>query len=517
MVRGVGQLLVVGREGNADGGKPLMHDHRESDDLVVPAKPPNKPQGAEVVEGRGSVEGNAVSDTRPGLGTGQGVSTNLTGVRAKARSDGQLRFTALLHHVTVERLEFAYRALRPNAAAGVDGVTWHAYGEKLQGNLVDLHARVQRGAFRAVPVRRVFIPKPDGRLRPLGVASLEDKIVQRALVEVLNAIYETDFLGFSYGFRPGRSQHDALDALATGIVSRRVNWVLDLDVRDFFGQVDQAWLEKFLEHRIADRRVLRLIQRWLRAGVIEHGEWSSTETGTAQGASISPLLGNVYLHYVFDLWANQWRERHARGHVVITRYADDAVIGFQHRDEAERFLTDLRRRLAQFGLEVAEEKTRLIEFGRFAALNRARRGDPNPETFTFLGFTHICGTSRAGRFQLKRVTSKKKMRVKLKSVKAEMRAKRHLPIPEQGAWLASVLTGHYRYYAVPGNSHALRAYRQAVTQLWIRSLRRRSQRDRLTTARITVLEKRWLPRPQVMHPWPDARFHARTLNRSPVR
>jgi group II intron reverse transcriptase/maturase len=456
-------------------------------------------------------------DTRPGLGAGQGVSTNLAGVRAKARSDGQLRFTALLHHVTVERLELAYRALRPNAAAGVDGVTWHAYGENLQGNLVDLHARVQRGAFRAVPVRRAFIPKPDGRLRPLGVASLEDKIVQRAVVEVLNAIYEPDFLGFSYGFRPGRSQHDALDALAVGITGRRVNWVLDLDVRDFFGQVDQAWLEKFLEHRIADKRVLRLIGKWLRAGVIDHGEWSSTETGTAQGASISPLLGNVYLHYVFDLWANQWRARNARGHVVITRYADDAVAGFEHRGEAERFLADLRQRLAQFGLEVAEEKTRLIEFGRFAARERERRGDPKPETFTFLGFTHICATSRTGRFKLKRVTSKKKMRAKLKSVKAEMRKRMHRPIPEQGAWLSSVLTGHYRYYAVPDNSEALRAFRKAVIRLWLRSLRRRSQRQRLTWQRMRELEARWLPTPRILHPWPNDRFHAKTLNRSPVR
>jgi group II intron reverse transcriptase/maturase len=494
-----------------------MHGHQESDDLVVPAKPPNNPAGAEVVEGRGSVEGNAVSDSRPGLGAGQGVSTNLAGVRAKARSDGQLRFTALLHHVTAERLELAYRALRPKAAAGVDGVTWHGYGEDLQANLADLHARVQRGAFRAVPVRRVFIPKPDGRLRPLGVASLEDKIVQRALVEVLNAIYETDFLGFSYGFRPGRSQHDALDALATGIISRRVNWVLDLDVRDFFGQVDQAWLEKFLEHRIADRRVLRLIQKWLRAGVIENGEWSSTETGTAQGASISPLLGNVYLHYAFDLWANQWRARSARGHVVITRYADDAVVGFQHRDEAERFLADLRQRLAQFGLEVAEEKTRLIEFGRYAARDRQRRGDPKPETFTFLGFTHICASNRKGRFKLNRVTSKKKMRVKLKSVKAEMRARRHLPVPEQGVWLASVLTGHYRYYAVPDNSEALRAFRQAVKRLWFSSLQSRSQRHRLTRPRKAALETRWLPQPRILHPWPTDRFDARTLNRSPVR
>lgn len=496
-----------------------MHGHGKSDDPVVPAKPPNElgRSGVEVVEGRGSVGGNAASETRPGRGAGLGGSTDLVRVRAVARGDGQVRFTALLHHVTVERLELAYRAISPDAAPGVDGVTWRDYGQDLSENLEELHGRVQRGAFRAMPSRRVFIPKPDGRQRPLGVASLEDKIVQRALVEVLNAVYEEDFLGFSYGFRPGRSAHDALDALATGIVERRVNWVLDADIRDFFGQVDQAWLEKFLEHRIADRRVLRLIQKWLRAGIIEDGEWSKTEAGTAQGASVSPLLANVYLHYVFDLWAQQWRQRHAAGDVILVRYADDYVAGFEHRDDAERFLVDLRRRLAQFGLELAAEKTRLIEFGRFAARDRERRGEPKPQTFEFLGFTHICAKSRAGRFKLKRVTSKKKMRSKLQSVKTEMRRRMHHPIPKQGAWLARVLTGHYRYYAVPDNSHALRQFRQAIKRLWLRTLRRRSQRHRLTWQRMARLSARWLPNPRILHPWPDARFHARTLERSPVR
>jgi group II intron reverse transcriptase/maturase len=484
-------------------------EHGKSDDLVVPAKPLNKPErsGAEVVEGRGSVEGNTVSEARPGLGAGHGVM-GLDRVRAVARRDGQVRFTALLHHVTLERLEFAYREIRSDAAAGVDGVTWRDYGTDLQGKLEDLHARVQRGAFRAKPVRRVLIPKPDGRLRPLGVASLEDKIVQRAVVEVLNAIYEQDFLGFSYGFRPGRSPHDALDALATGVRERRVNWVLDADIRDFFGQVDQAWLGRFLEHRIADRRVLRLITNWLRAGVIEHGEWSDTETGTAQGASVSPLLANVYLHYVFDLWAHQWRGRHARGQVVVTRFADDFVMGFEHREDAERFLADLHRRLAEFGLELHPEKTRLIEFGRFAAQDRERRGDRKPETFEFLGFTHICAKSRAGRFKLQRVTSKKKVRSKLRSVKTEMRKRAHRPIPEQGRWLASVLRGHYGYYAVPDNSRALQTFRYRVRRLWLKALRRRSQRHRLTWERMGRLTDRWLPEPRILHPWPDERFHA---------
>ncbi|MBV9005273.1 MAG: group II intron reverse transcriptase/maturase, partial [Solirubrobacterales bacterium] len=373
-----------------------------------------------------------------------------------ARKDGKVRFTALLHHVSIDRLRAAYWALEPKAAPGVDGVTWGDYGLDLEANLVDLYARVQRGAYRAKPSRRVFIPKPDGRQRPLGVAALEDKIVQRAVVEVLNAVYEEAFLGFSYGFRPGRGQHDALDALAVAITSKKVNWVLDADIRDFFGTLDRAWLERFLEHRIADKRVLRLIQKWLRAGVIEDGKWSSTEEGTAQGASISPLLGNVYLHYVFDLWADQWRRRHAHGDVVFVRFADDYVAGFERREDAERFLAELRERLAEFGLALATDKTRLIEFGRFAARNRERRGDSKPETFDFLGFTHICARTRNGRFKLKRITSKKKMRAKLRAVKAEMMQRRDLPIPIQGRWLASVLRGHYRYYAVPDNSQALR-------------------------------------------------------------
>src|SRR5450432_1402924 len=404
-----------------------MHDHEKSDRPVLPVKPPNKPgdPGAEVVEGRGLPEGNTAGETRPGRSAGLGVSSDLDRVRQVARKDRDVRFTALLHHVTVDRLREAYRAISPDAAEGVDGVMWRDYGQDLEGNLEDLHARVLRGAYRARPTRRVFIPKPDGRLRPLGVASLEDKILQRAVVEVLNAVYEADFLGFSYGFRPGRSAHDALDALSVGIARKKVNWVLDADIRDFFTSLDQSWLVKFLEHRIADQRVLRLIQKWLRAGVIEDGEWSTTEQGTVQGASVSPLLANVYLHYVFDLWADQWRRRHARGDVILARFADDYVAGFEHRDDAERFLADLRDRFAQFGLELHPDKTRLIEFGRFAARDRARRGDRRPETFTFLGLTHICAEDRHGRFKLKRVTSKKKMRAKLKSVKTEMRRRMH--------------------------------------------------------------------------------------------
>ena len=496
-----------------------MNDRGKSDRLIVPAKLPNKPgrSGAEAVEGRGLPEGNTASEPRPGPRAGQGVSSELDRVRQVARKDKDVRFTALLHHVTVDRLRDAYRAIRPGAAPGVDGVTWRDYGSDLEANLRDLHARVHRGAYRARPTRRVFIPKPDGRLRPLGVAALEDKILQRTVVEVLNAIYEQDFLGFSYGFRPGRSQHDALDALAVGITRTKVNFVLDADLRDFFTSLDQSWLLKFLEHRIADRRVLRLIQKWLRAGVIEDGEWSKTEEGTAQGASASPMLANVYLHYVFDLWADQWRRRNAHGEVIFVRFADDYVAGFEHRGDAERFLADLRERFAKFALELHPEKTRLIEFGRFAARDRERRGLRKPETFEFLGFTHVCAKSKTGWFKLKRVTSKKKMRAKLHAVKTEMRRRMHHPIPDQGRWLASVLAGHYRYYAVPDNSEALRAFRRRVVRPWQHALWRRSQKGRIPWERMSRLADRWLPQPRILHPWPNARFDATTQGRSPVR
>ena len=496
-----------------------MNDRGKSDSPVVPAKPPDNPgrPGAEVVEGRGLPEGNAASKTRPGHRAGHGALSALDRVRQVAQKDKDARFTALLHHVDVDRLRAAYFALRPKAAPGVDGVTWHEYGQDLEDSLRDLHRRVHCGSYRAKPVRRAYIPKRDGRLRPLGVAALEDKILQRAVVEVLNGIHETDFLGFSYGFRPGRSPHDALDALTAGIKRRKVSWVLDADIRDYFTSLDQSWLLRFLEHRIADKRVLRLIQKWLAAGVIENGEWSKTEQGTAQGASVSPLLANVYLHYVFDLWAKQWRRRNARGDVILTRFADDYMAGFEHRDDAERFLHDLRERFAKFGLELHPEKTRLIEFGRFAAERRARRGLGKPETFEFLGFTHICTKSSAGRFMLKRVTSKKRMAAKLSEIKTELMRRRHLPIPEQGRWLASVTRGHCNYYAVPSNSDAIIQFRTQATRHWCRALRRRSQRHRLDWERMNRLANRWLPPARLVHPYPEVRFDARTQGRSPVR
>ena len=497
-----------------------MHDREKSDGRVVPAKPSNNAQGgaAEAVEGRRPAKGNATGETRPGPSAGQGAPSELGRVRRVAATDKEARFTALLHHVDVDRLRMAYFALRPKAAPGVDGVTWHEYGQNLEGNLEDLHARVHRGGYRAKPSRRVFIPKPDGRQRPLGVASLEDKILQRAVVEVLNAIYEQDFVGFSYGFRPGRKPHDALDALAAGIMTRRVNWVLDADFRDYFSSLDHQWLERFLEHRIADKRILRLIQKWLAAGVIEEGTWTAYEDGVPQGASASPLLANVYLHYVFDLWAHQWRTRRARGDVVIVRFADDFVVGFEYRADAERFWADLRERLAQFSLELNAEKTRLIEFGRFAAGSRKARGLGKPETFQFLGFTHACAkTRKSGRFKLKRITDSKRVRAKLRAKRLEMRRRMHQPIPEQGRWLTSVLRGHYRYYAVPDNSAALNAFRKRLIRHWLWSLQRRSQRGTMTWERIWRFADRWLPRPQILHPWPEQRFAAITQGRSPVR
>ena len=496
-----------------------MNDQRKSHSLIVPTKLPNKVKAptAEVVEGRRLAKGNAASKTHSGLSAGQGAPSALDRVRQAARQDRKAKFTALFHHVTHEQLREAFRQLKKKAAAGVDGVTWEQYEANLEGNLKDLHQRLRQGAYRAKPSRRVYIPKMDGRLRPLGIAALEDKLVQRAIVEVLNTIYETDFLGFSYGFRPGRGQHDALDALWTAINRKKVSFVLDADIRGFFDTIDHGWLMKFIEHRVADKRILRLIQKWLSAGVMENGRWTPSEEGTPQGATVSPLLANVYLHYVLDLWVQQWRKQNARGDLVITRYADDFVVGFQYRADAERFRRELTERLAQFSLQLHPEKTRLIEFGRFATEQRARREQGSPETFDFLGFTHICGKSRKGKFLLERHTARKRMRTKLQEVKAELQQRRHLPIPVQGLWLRSVLRGFFAYHAVPTNSRALRVFRTEVEKHWLRSLRRRGQRDRTTWQRLRRLSQRWLIRGRILHPWPGDRFDAKTQGKNRVR
>jgi RNA-directed DNA polymerase len=491
-----------------------MNEGGKSDDCVVPVKPPNKGPvvagTAEMVEGRRSAKGNTASKAPPGHSAGTWASNALDRVREAARRDKGTRFTALLHHVDLARLRKAYWAIRREAAPGVDGVTWAEYGQDLEGNLQDLHARVQRGRFRAKPSRRVYIPKADGRQRPLGIASLEDKIVQRAVVEVLNAVYEVDFRGFSYGFRPGRKPHDALDALTVAITSKRVNWVLDADIRDFFGQLDRTWLRRFLQHRIADERVLRLIDKWLAAGVVEDGTWTECDQGSPQGASASPLLANVYLHYVLDLWVDWWRRQPGRGDVIIVRWADDFIVGFETEQDARQFLTELRERFTRFGLELHPDKTRLIEFGRNADWTRRRRGAGKPETFDFLGLTHICARTRRGRFQVRRITIAKRMRAKLREIKIELKRRRHDPVPEQGAWLRSVVQGHLVYYAVPGNTDAVKEFRSQVARHWYQALRRRSQKTRLTWGRMNRLTSRWLPPVRVRPPYPDVRFAAST-------
>jgi group II intron reverse transcriptase/maturase len=472
-------------------------------------KPPNTagPPAAEAVEGSERAKGNSPEDHDARTQRRVIASNGIERVRQAARGNRTQRFTALLHHVyDVERLRAAYFALKRDAAAGIDGTTWQQYGEALEANLQDLAARIHRGAFRASPVRRAYIPKADGRQRPLGVPTLEDKIVQRAVVEVLNAIYEQDFLGFSYGFRPTRSPHQALDALTVGIQTRRVNWVLDADIQGFFDTLSHEWLARFLEHRIGDRRVVHLIQRWLRAGVLEDGVRTRSEVGTVQGGSISPLLANVYLHYVFDLWVHRWRRKHARGDMVVVRFADDFVVGFEHRAEAERFLTDLRERFARFGLTLHPDKTRLLEFGRYAAWARRGRGEGKPETFNFLGFTHVCSTTRKGWFTVVRQTMRQRWQAKLRAVATVLRQRLHDPVPEVGAYLRAVVQGHIRYYGVPLNTPALRAFRRAIGRLWYRVLRRRSQRTRLTWERMARLIDRWLPRPVVCHPYPLVRF-----------
>jgi RNA-directed DNA polymerase len=501
-----------GRAGKVDDRNPAMHRHGKSDRSIVPTKPPNKAgaPAAEVVEGRGRTKENALQqNTRRTQGRTQRVPSALERVRQVAVRDKGERFSALLHHVTVERLREAFRAIRKNAAPGVDGVTWEHYGADLEQRLKDLHARVQRGAYRAKPSRRAYIPKPDGRQRPLGIAALEDKIVQRAVTEVLNAIYETDFLGFSYGFRPGRRAHVALDALAIGIRFKKINWVLDADVRSYFDRVSHDWMQRFLEHRIADKRMLALIRKWLKAGVLEHGEWAASEEGTPQGSSISPLLANVYLHYVLDLWAHQWRTRQAHGDVIIVRWADDFVVGFQYEADATRFREALRDRFQRFALELHPDKTRLIRFGRFAHRDCRRvDGRKKPETFNFLGFTHTCGVTRQGTFRVRRTTMKTRLTAKLQEVKAELRRRMHRPVPEQGCWLQSVIRGYFAYHALPGNWKALAAFRTQCTRLWYGILHRRSQKSRLTWDRMTKIADAWLPPARILHPWPEQRLAA---------
>jgi len=428
---------------------------------------------------------------------------NLARVNAAARRADQTRFTALLHHVDRVALERAFRRQKRQASVGVDGITVEMYEQDLEANLQDLCARIHTGRYRPKPVRRVYIPKADGGQRPLGVPALEDKIVQSAVAELLSAIYETDFLGFSYGFRPWRNPHMALDALHTALMSQRVNWVLDADIRSFFDSVDHEWLTRMLAHRIADRRILRLIRMWLEAGILESGEWCETDRGTPQGAGISPLLANIFLHYVLDLWVQQWRCRQARGRVVIVRYADDFVMGFEKTDDARRMMVALTERLAKFGLAIHDEKTRVIEFGRLPALARRQRGLRRPETFAFLGFTHYCGWTRDGRFIVKLKTQSKRLTRKLKALRQEAWRLMHVPLAVQHRWYTSVLLGHYGYYGRPQNFPALTAFRQEVLRIWLTCLRRRSQKTRRMSWQTfaALLTSFPLPTPRITHPW----------------
>src|SRR5713101_8209574 len=481
----------------------MTHGLEKSDRLTVPKKPSNKAEQsvAEKAEGRSLAKGNPLQDDTTRMQGRKRVNSALERIRQAAERDRQVKFTSLLHHIySVDMLREAYFSLKREAAPGVDGETWRHYGEDLEEHLRDLSGRLARGAYRASPVQRVYVPKPDGRQRPIGVPVLEDKLVQRATVAVLNQVYEGDFLDFSYGFRPGRSPHDALEALDKAIWTQKVNWVLDADVRSFFDAMVHEWAVTFVEHRIGDKRVLRLIRKWLTAGVLEDGTWSEVEQGTPQGGSLSPLLANVYLHYVFDLWVQQWRKKRAHSDVVVVRFADDFIVGFQHRTDAERFLAELKERFQKFGLELHPEKTRLLEFGRFAAQNRQRREEGKPETFDFLGLTHISGKDRKGRFAVKRRTVRKRLQAKLRDVKTELRRRLNVPVRKVGEWLASVLRGHYRYYGVVGNFEALSRFRYAVAQLWHRSLERRSQKARAKWERMARLIKRWLPPARIYHP-----------------
>jgi group II intron reverse transcriptase/maturase len=471
-----------------------------------------------VAEGRGLIKENTGQQNTPRTQCRTlSVPSALDRVRTVAKRNKDERFSALLHHVTIERLRDAFLAINRDASPGVDGVTWKHYEANLESNLKDLHSRVHRGAYRAKPSRRAYIPKPDGRQRPLGLATLEDKILQRAATEVLSAIFETDFLGFSYGFRPGRRAHVALDILATAIRFKKISWILDADVQSYYDRINHDWMLRFLEHRIADKRMLALIRKWLKAGVLEKGIWAASEEGTPQGSSISPLLANVYLHYAFDLWARQWRERHATGDVIIVRWADDFVVGFQHADEAEHFTEALRERFQRFSLDLHPDKTRLIRFGRYANRDCRSFGRRKAETFNFLGMTHACSQNRNGKFQIRRTTMSKRLTAKLHGVKAELRKRMHHSVAEQGRWLRSVVSGYFAYHAVPGNWKALGVFRTQCTRLWYRTLRRRSHKSRLTWERMTDIANAWLPRPRILHPWPEERCAAIIQGKNRVR
>lgn len=493
----------------AESRNPVVHVNEKSDRSIVPMKWPNKAQAAEAMEGRGLVKGNVQEPAASRTQSREIASIGLTGVHERAKKDRRCRFNALLHHITPQLLEESFHALKHNAAAGVDGINWADYEPRVCGRVRELHRAIHSGSYQAQAVRRVHIPKADGKTRPLGIAALEDKIVQQAVVTVLSTIYEADFMGFSYGFRPGRSQHNALDALYVGLHQRRINWVLDADIKAYFDTIDHKWMMRFLAHRIADRRMLKLIHKWLTAGVWEDGIRHDSNHGIPQGAVISPLLSNIYLHYVYDLWAHRWRQRQS-GEVILVRYADDSIAGFQHEGAAKRFLTDLKERLAQFGLELHPDKTRLLEFGRYAAENRASRGEGKPDVFDFLGFTHCCGKSKRGWFVVIRLTSKARMCKTLAAIKETLVRRRHESTQVTGRWLGSVVRGYFNYFAVPGNLTRLNGFRSAVCRLWRKALMRRSQTHHLGWSRFGKLVDHFIPGCRLVHPYPHTRFRVTT-------
>jgi group II intron reverse transcriptase/maturase len=492
-----------------------MNEHGKSDRSVLPAKQPNKDDAAapsaEDVEGRDLTKGNAPQQNTLRTQRRESVQSVLEAIRKAAKANKKMRFTALLHHVyNIENLREAFHGINRDASPGIDGETWESYEEELEVNLRHLSDRLKQGAYKAKPVKRVFIAKPDGSQRPLGVPALEDKVVQKAMVSVLNAIYETDFLGFSYGFRPGRNPHNALDALYVGLQTKKVSWVLDADIRGFFDAIDHEWLIKFIEHRIGDKRIVHLIQKWLKAGVLEEGKITRSELGTVQGGSISPLLANIYLHYVFDLWTHQWRQQGTRGEVLVVRYCDDFIVTFQYKSDAERYLKELKERFQKFKLELHPEKTRLIEFGRFAIDNCKKRGEGKPKTFNFLGFTHMCGVKKSGTFVVLRQTEKKRLRAKVTAIKLELQRRKHTPLLHQCRWLKSVVTGHFNYYGVPTNLRALNTFRFRVIGFWMKALRDRSQNDHFTWERMYEMSGRWIPWGHITHPYPLVRFGVKT-------
>ncbi|MEE9391202.1 MAG: group II intron reverse transcriptase/maturase [Planctomycetota bacterium] len=505
------RVYSAGPHFEPQGGTMVVNEGGKSDKSVVPKKLANKvggaPSTAESVEERDLAKGNSGQQSSFWTQDQDELQLALDRIRQVARKGEVEKFTTLWHHVyNVNRLRSSFFALKRKASAGVDGETWYSYREDLEANLHDLSERLKRGAYRAKPVRRTHIPKAAGRARPIGIPALEDKIVQRSTVEVMNAIYEHDFRGFSYGFRPGRSAHNALDAVSVGLRRRKVSWVLDADIAGFFDAISHEWLLRFIEHRISDKRIHRHVKKWLNAGVLEKGKVSKAAEGTPQGGIISPLLANIYLHYVFDLWADQWRNRKTTGDVIIVRYADDFVVGFQNKGDAMKFLADLKVRFKEFSLELHPDKTGLIRFGRFAAQNHMERGEGKPETFDFLGFTHICDKTRHGNFKVTRRTISKRMRKKLAEMAVDLRTRMHAPIKETGAWLRSVLLGHYRYYGVPGNHYSMRLFRDEITNRWRTVLRRRSHKTRLHWKRMNRIVKKWLPWPEIFHPYPEQRL-----------